>query len=85
DAFYTKSEATITRGDFIRLQDIRIGYILPSGQCRKLGIKQANFYLYANNLGILWRANPYGIDPDAVFYGGLPSPRSWSVGMQVGL
>jgi TonB-dependent starch-binding outer membrane protein SusC len=34
-----------------------------------------------NNVGILWKANHEGIDPDYGF--GLPSPHSYSVGLKV--
>ncbi|MDQ2719434.1 MAG: hypothetical protein M3Z26_06675 [Bacteroidota bacterium] len=37
-------------------------------------------FLYLNNVGILWKANKLGIDPD---YGmGLPAPRSISIGIK---
>lgn len=83
DAFFASSEATIIRGDFIRLQDCRFSYQFTQNLIGHLGLKQAEFYFYANNLGIIWRANKYGIDPDATFTGGLPAPRSWSVGTKI--
>jgi hypothetical protein len=37
-------------------------------------------YLYANNLGILWRANKYHLDPDYGSY--YPAPRTFSLGFK---
>jgi hypothetical protein len=39
------------------------------------------FYLYVNNIGLLWRANNKGIDPDYV--NSIPNPRSLSAGVKV--
>jgi len=80
DAFYLNSEALVTRGDHIRLQDIQLSYTLTSKQGRKSLFRQAMFYFYVNNPGIIWKANRYGVDPDASGYGDLPVPRSWSFG-----
>jgi hypothetical protein len=83
DAFFASSEATITRGDFIRFQDCRFSYLFPPCRIGHLGLKQLELYAYANNLVILWRANKFGIDPDASFTGGLPASRTWSVGTKI--
>ena len=39
--------------------------------------------MYTNNLGILWRANEYKIDPD--FQLVYPQPRTISFGLKAGL
>jgi hypothetical protein len=36
--------------------------------------------MYANNLGLLWKANPVGLDPD--FITGYPDPKTISVGFK---
>jgi TonB-linked SusC/RagA family outer membrane protein len=64
DQFYSYSEVLVERGDHIRLQDIQVSYDLQRGALSKLPIRSIRFYLYANNIGILWRANHQGIDPD---------------------
>ncbi|SEN69445.1 TonB-linked outer membrane protein, SusC/RagA family [bacterium A37T11] len=76
DNFYTYSEILVEKGDHIRLQDVRLSYHLKKWQ----------LFVYANNLGILWRANKHGIDPDynaLVNLGtvALPTPRSYAVGL----
>lgn len=79
DLFYQESDATVEKGDEIRLQDLNISYDL-SPKNKKLNF---HFYLYANNLGILWKANKDGLDPDA--NNGIPIPSSISVGCKINL
>jgi TonB-linked SusC/RagA family outer membrane protein len=63
DNFYFHSEALVERGDNIRLQDIRLSYNTGKSIGRTL-FKNAEVYLYANNLGILWKASDDPLDPD---------------------
>ncbi|HEU5051890.1 MAG TPA: SusC/RagA family TonB-linked outer membrane protein [Hanamia sp.] len=80
DYFYRESEATVEKGDHVRLQDIRLAYDMPN---RKSQQALLHFYLYANNIGILWRANKDGLDPDA--YNNYPVPLSLSAGCRIEL
>ena len=83
-ALYSQSMALITKGDHIRLQDINLSYTLPAKLLSRLSFQQVRFYMYTSNLGILWRKNKYGIDPDypnAEF----PAPKTIAFGIQVGL
>ncbi|WP_345949032.1 SusC/RagA family TonB-linked outer membrane protein [Mucilaginibacter sp. PAMB04274] len=80
DEFYAYSDATVAKADNIRLQDIRIGYQLEKNRQAWLPFNSLQFYIYASNLGILWRANKWHIDPD---YGsGFPAPRTVSLGLK---
>lgn len=81
DKFYLNSEATVEKGDHIRLQDIRLSYDLPTVNHWRKIFQQAQCFVYGNNLGILWKANTKGIDPD--YRVGLPAPRSWSMGVKL--
>lgn len=86
--FYQRSEVLIERGDHIRLQDIRISYQTPSKD--KKFIKDLEVFAYLSNLGILWRANRYGLDPDvshltSFMNGTIPVPFSASIGAIVKL
>ncbi len=83
DNFYAYSEATVEKGDNIRLMDIRIGYDFSNSRLRKSLFKDTEIYFYANNLGILWRANKLGIDPDYGTY--IPAPASFSLGFKTNL
>ncbi|HVU53545.1 MAG TPA: SusC/RagA family TonB-linked outer membrane protein [Puia sp.] len=81
DEFYIYSEALIERGDHVRLQDIRLSYDLPKGAFSRLPVQAMRFYLYANNIGILWRANHQNIDPD--YINSLPNPRTVALGCKL--
>lgn len=81
DMFYKFSGPLVEKGDHIRLQDVQLGYDLDRKQWRKLPVNSVRFYAYANNIGILWRANRSGTDPD--LYGStLPQPFTLSFGFK---
>ena len=80
DDFYTYSDALTEKGDHIRLQDIRLSYDLANPKI-KLPFSSLSVYGYANNLGLLWRANESGIDPD---YQLMPFPLTISIGLKAG-
>lgn len=79
---YRYSEALITPGDHIRLQDVSISYSLSPKLLRKLPIQSVRIYGYARSLGIIWRKNDQGLDPDFP-YTIYPEPKSYSAGLQV--
>ncbi|WP_316794093.1 SusC/RagA family TonB-linked outer membrane protein [Pedobacter frigoris] len=64
DNFYTYSSSLVVKGDNIRLNDIRLSYAINKARFKKLPFANATFSLSATNLGILWRANKVGVDPD---------------------
>ena len=82
--FYNNSSALIDKGDNIRLQDISISYDVNKAQLKSFPFDHVQLYLYVNNIGILWRANKDGLDPD-LFSGSLnaiPLPKSFSIGLR---
>lgn len=69
DGFYNAAEVLVTKGDHIRLQFINLAYaITPKTHSFFRGI---SLYLNASDLGLLWRQNRYGLDPD---YPATPPP-----------
>ncbi|HUP12945.1 MAG TPA: SusC/RagA family TonB-linked outer membrane protein, partial [Niastella sp.] len=81
--FYTYSEVLVEKADHIRLQDIVVSYDFNKEQWARLPVKKIHVYCNINNVGILWRANKFGIDPDALpnnFANLLPTPRSLTLG-----
>lgn len=80
DQFYAYSESTVEKGDHIRLNDIQFTYTLVNAGLKKIGLGSVGFYIYANNLGIIWKANKRRIDPDA--RAGYPVPKSISFGIK---
>lgn len=86
DKFYNGSSATVFKGDHIRLQDISLGYDFDVNNWKSIPVKQVQLYFYANNLGILWKANKVGLDPDLIPALGdrssNPFPKSFSFGLK---
>ena len=81
DDFYAYSEVLIEKGDHIRLQDLQLSYDLPKKTFARLPLQMVRFYCYANNIGILWKANHQGIDPDNVL--SIPNPRTIALGLKL--
>lgn len=80
DMFYVYSNSTVEKADHIRLQFINLGYDIN----RIIGSKQiGGLLLYTNisNLGIIWKANKKGLDPE---YGSnIRSSCSYAVGCKL--
>jgi hypothetical protein len=83
DGFYAYSAVLVEKGDLIRLQDIQLYYDLSRKTVSKLPVHTLRVYGYANNIGLLWRANRQGIDPDAL--NSLPDPRTVAIGLRIEL
>ena len=81
DDFYGTSAILVGKGDNIRLQDLRLSYDLMKSQGHRIPFEKVQFYLYANNLGIIWKANKFGLDPDYQPYG--PPPKTLSAGVSI--
>ena len=79
DQFYASSEVTVLRADQVRLQFINLSYDLKN-VVGKSAFKQLQLYVIANNLGLLWRMNKEGIDPD--FQTTWPTPKIYTVGVK---
>ncbi len=83
DMLYNYSSANILKGDNVRLQYINLSYNLSSKlqTLRTLHLNNVRLYLNITNLGILWKANKAGIDPD---YVGTPiQGKSYTLGLNI--
>ena len=81
-AFFKASEANIEKGDHIRFQDISISYNLNKNLWKSKMPVNTRIYLYANNLGLIWKANKAGLDPDYLTRFSYPEPRSLGFGFR---
>ena len=81
DTFYQYSEATVVKGDNIRLQDLNLSYNFDKKVYRNLPFNNIQVFIYANNLGIIWRANKLDLDPD--YPTGYPTPKTLSFGLKI--
>lgn len=62
--FYLSSSAIVAKGDHIRLQDVRLSYQWPKLIGSKALVESLETYLYANNLGVIWKSAKEVRDPD---------------------
>lgn len=83
DDFYNYSEVLIERADHIRLQDMTLGYEINNTRSTRLPLTKIRFYLYANNLGIIWKKSDGKLDPD--YLSVPPPPKTLAFGIQVDL
>lgn len=67
DNYYKNSASLVSKGDNIRLQDIRLAYTFKPETLRNLHIASLNLFAYMNNVTLLWKANKDHIDPDFPF------------------
>jgi len=80
DGFYSQSEINVLKADHIRLRYINLSYtLLPKSNKQHFG--QIQFYANASNLGLVWKANKYNIDPD--YPAGLPAPKTFAFGIKI--
>jgi len=75
---YIYSDVLAVRGDHVRIQDISANYVFNTSKLFAGTVKQLKCYLYANNVGIIWKSNKAGIDPDNR---SLPAIRTYAVGL----
>jgi hypothetical protein len=83
--FYQNSSVLVQKADQVRLQNISLSYSFQKSNYKKLPVSEVQVYVYANNLGLLWKANKLGIDPDfnATFL--MPDPKTISIGIRANL
>lgn len=62
--FYNSSEVLISKADHIRLQFVNLAYTLKKSHWSKLPVQEIQLFANGNNLGVLWKANKFGIDPE---------------------
>jgi TonB-dependent starch-binding outer membrane protein SusC len=84
------SDYYVEDGSFLRIQNIQIGYNLPSSFMEKQGIEKLRFYFSANNL--LTLTNYTGFDPttnngqpigNGIDYGTYPTAKTYLLGMNI--
>ncbi len=81
DYFYGYSSVLVSKADNIRLEDVNISYSFSNNQLKKIAAKQLRLFIYASNLGVLWKANKNGIDP---FYNNIPEAgKSIALGLNI--
>jgi TonB-linked SusC/RagA family outer membrane protein len=82
DRLYKSAEINVLKGDNIRLQYITVGYAFKE-TTRKVVLKNLELYGNISNLGIIWRANKEGIDPD--YANDVMPSRGFAIGLRAKL
>lgn len=78
---YRSSSALVEPAGQIKLRDIQLSYTFPDW--KKMKLKNLRLYAYIQNVGTIWRANKWNIDPE---YGrAIPEPLSTSLGLSFNL
>lgn len=79
---YMLADINVIDADNARLQQITLSYILPANALRRIGfLKSLTMGATASNLGVIWRRNKEGIDPDYIFsgqYSSLPPAKNFT-------
>lgn len=85
--WYNSSDIGVIDGGHIRLQQLTLGYMMPASLLKKVpAFKTAAINFTAANLGIIWRKNKEGIDPDYVMtndYNNLPPAVNYSLNLNL--
>ena len=81
ESFYNSSSVLTEKGDHIRVQDVSLSYDIDKNVWKQLPVNRIKLYAYINNVGLLWKANKQGIDPD--YLSGFPAPTTWALGLHV--
>lgn len=81
DGFYLVSEVLATRADNIRLQYVTATYDINTSKNKRLPFRNLQLVLNINDIGIIWKANKLGLDPDAL----LPRSTNAAFGIRMGL
>ncbi|MBX3240455.1 MAG: SusC/RagA family TonB-linked outer membrane protein [Chitinophagaceae bacterium] len=83
DDFYYGADVSVEKGDHIRIQYFNFSYSMGEKLLRKMALQNFQCYIQSNNIGIIWRKNRKGIDPDYSDNSILPG-RTISVGIKAG-
>lgn len=84
DHNYRSSSFWIRNNDFLRIQNVELGYSLPAKTLKNTGLTKARLFLNATN-PLTWSSvlKDYNMDPES-FYG-YPSLRTFSIGVSLTL
>ncbi|WP_205508852.1 SusC/RagA family TonB-linked outer membrane protein [Longitalea arenae] len=85
DDFYARSSVNVLKADNIRLECIRLSYDIKHSKKRIL-FKSIQVFANVENIGIIWRANKDGLDPDYQQGGAtFPPPKRTALGLTCSL
>lgn len=80
DNFYDDAAVNVLKAGNIRLQYINLSYNFLKRMKTHWKLKSLQLFVNASNLGIIWRANKQGFDPD--FPKSVPPEKSFTIGLR---
>lgn len=83
---YKFSDINIEKSDYIRWRQLSLTYNLVSNALSRLGVSSANITASVSNIGLIWKANKSGYDPDfvsGVNATSLPGREAYSISFNV--
>lgn len=83
---YKYSDINVEKGDYIRWRQVSLSYDLNRAIADKLHIGGAQVTLSIANLGLIWKANKAGLDPDYVSgmsSASLPPKKAYTLSLNV--
>ncbi|WP_346239586.1 SusC/RagA family TonB-linked outer membrane protein [Niabella insulamsoli] len=78
--FYRYAEENTAKGDHIRLHYIHLNYDAATLFKNNASFNNLQVYVNASNLGVLWRANEFGLDPD--YANTYPPQPQFTIGLR---
>lgn len=63
---YKYSDINVEKGDYLRWRQVSLSYRLDNDWLKTLHIQGASIAMSISNLGLLWKANKSGLDPDFI-------------------
>lgn len=82
DNFFRGTSALVEKGDHIRIQYISLAYDLDKATIGRMPLKSMSLYANLSNVGMIWKANKAGIDPEYNGLNILIPPRTFSIGIR---
>lgn len=82
--WFNNSNINVRDAGHVRLQQVTLGYVLPTALVPVF--KTASINATVSNLGIIWRKNKDGIDPDYIMtgdYNNLPPTRNYVINLNL--
>ncbi|WP_300600742.1 SusC/RagA family TonB-linked outer membrane protein [Niabella sp.] len=84
---YNYSDQRVAKGDFIRLKNVSIAYMLPKALSTRMGLQNLQFALVGNNIALLYSDKKLnGADPEFFNNGGvaMPIPKQYTFSVKAG-
>lgn len=81
-SFHTATTAYLEKGDFIRAQQFKLGYSLPTNLIGRIKVSKVHVYAAVDNAFLITKYK--GLDPELTA-GGNPRPRTITFGLNIGL